>query len=179
MAPASPITRSMLVTQTLSNTTANLTAGGTIAARTVTSNAVNLLTKKGWVVDLSLVSGERIVSDPQVDSQAVIVSSVQPLGNVCVGGDNSWLNLFNYATGGAFPTAQLSLTPQVISGISLGQSYAAAPRIEIFNHGPTSRAILVTESGTGSAISTNGQVPIQDFNMYGRTLHRTAWTEIR
>jgi type IV pilus assembly protein PilY1 len=178
-AAATPIVRANMVQQTLSNLTINLTGGGTMAGRTDTMNSVNLLQKGGWYVDLSLVAGERVVTDPQVDSGAVIVTSVQPTGNLCSGGDYSWLNLFNFATGGGFPSAPLTLSTQSVSGLSLGQTYASAPRVEINSNGSSSREILVTESGTGSAISVNGSVPIQGFNMYGRTLHRTGWTELR
>jgi len=177
-APSTPILRASLVQQTLSNATITLTAGGTLAGRTDSANAVNLLNKSGWYVDLSLVSGERVVSDPQVDSGAVVVTSVQPSGSTCAGGDYSWLNLFNFATGGAFTTAPLTITSQIIEGVSLGETYASAPRVEIDANGPVSREILVTESGTGADISTTGTVPIQGFDMYGHSLHRTAWTEL-
>jgi type IV pilus assembly protein PilY1 len=169
-----PIPRDSLVQQTLSNTTVTLTAGGTVPGRTVTSNAVSLTAKRGWDVDLSLVSGERDVTEPQVDSGALIVTTNQPTGNVCTGGMNAWLNLFNFSTGGGFPTPPLSNTTQLIEGLSLGQVFAAAPRVEIFAHSNTTRAILVTESGQGV-----NNVPIQSFNMYGRALHRTSWTELR
>ena len=178
-APATPILRANLVQQTLTNMTINLTAGGTVPGRTVSNNPVNLATTKGWYVDLSLNAGERVVSDPQIDSGAVIVSSVQPAGNTCVGGDYSWLNLFNYSTGGSFPSAPISITTQVIAGISLGETYASAPRVEIYTNGSVSRAILVTDSGTGPQTSQTGGVGIQDYTMYGRTMHRTAWTELR
>jgi type IV pilus assembly protein PilY1 len=176
--PSTPILRAGLVQQTLTAATITLTAGGTLAGRTDSANTVNLLQKSGWYVDLSLAAGERVVSDPQVDSGAVVVTSVQPAGTTCTGGDYSWLNLFNYATGGAFASAPLTLTSQIIEGISLGETYAAAPRVEIDANGPVSREIMVTESGTGLATSLNGTVPIQGFDMYGRSLHRTAWTEL-
>jgi type IV pilus assembly protein PilY1 len=178
-APTTPILRANMVQQTLTNITINLTGGGTLAGRTDTMNTVNLLQKGGWYVDLSLLSGERIISDPQIDSGAVIVTSIQPSSNVCVGGDFSWLNLFNFATGGAFSSAPLTLTTQTVAGVSLGESYASSPQVEISDSGSSSREILVTESGTGTDISTNGTVPIQGFYMVGSTLHRTAWTELR
>lgn len=176
--PSAPILRASLVQQTLTNVTITLTAGGTLAGRTDSANTVNLLQKSGWYVDLTLVPGERIVSDPQVDSGAVVVTSVQPSSSTCVGGDYSWLNLFNYATGGAFASAPLTLTSQIIEGVSLGETFASAPRVEIDANGPVSREIMVTESGTGLATSLNDTVPIQGFQMYGHSLHRTAWTEL-
>jgi type IV pilus assembly protein PilY1 len=176
--PSAPILRASLVQQTLTNVTITLTAGGTLAGRTDSANTVNLLQKNGWYVDLTLVPGERIVSDPQVDSGAVVVTSVQPSSSTCVGGDYSWLNLFNYATGGSFASAPLTLTSQIIAGVSLGETFASAPRVEIDANGPVSREIMVTESGTGLATSLNDTVPIQGFQMYGHSLHRTAWTEL-
>jgi type IV pilus assembly protein PilY1 len=178
-APTTPILRANMVQQTLTNITINLIGGGTVAGRTDTMNTVNLLQKGGWYVDLSLLSGERSITDPQIDSGAVIFTSIQPSPNQCVGGDYSWLNLFNFATGGAFPSAPLTLTTQTVAGVSLGESDSSSPQVEINNGGSSSREILVTESGTGTNISTNGTVPIQGFNMVGSTLHRTAWTELR
>jgi type IV pilus assembly protein PilY1 len=178
-APTTPILRAAMVQQTLTNITINLIAGGTVAGRTDTMNPVNLLQKGGWYVDLSLLSGERSITDPQIDSGAVIFTSIQPSPNQCVGGDYSWLNLFNFATGGAFPSAPLTLTTQTVAGVSLGESDASSPQVEINNGGSSSREILVTVSGTGTDISTNGTVPIEGFDMVGSTLHRTAWTELR
>ena len=178
-APTTPILRANMVQQTLTNITINLIGGGTVAGRTDTMNTVNLLQKGGWYVDLSLLSGERSITDPQIDSGAVIFTSIQPSPNQCVGGDYSWLNLFNFATGGAFPSAPLTLTTQTVAGVSLGESDSSSPQVEINNGGSSSREILVTESGTGTNISTNGIVPIQGFDMVGSTLHRTAWTELR
>jgi type IV pilus assembly protein PilY1 len=179
LASTTPLVRAKLVQQTMTNATVTAVDGTSLAARTLTGYPVNILSNPGWYVDFSLQAGERVVTDPELNSGAVLVTSNQPAANTCVGGNNSWLNLFNFATGGSFKTAQLSISTSVISGVSLGASFASSPRVEIYANGAISRAILITESGAGNGSNPNNAVPIQEFSMYGRTLHRTAWWELK
>jgi len=102
-APGAPITRSggALVQQVL---TAALI--GTTQVSTVTGNAVSLPASKGWYLDLSLNSGERVAFDPRLRNGALIIGSYQPPGSACGGNDSSYLYVINYATGGSIPSPQ-------------------------------------------------------------------------
>lgn len=102
--------RSHLVAQTLT------TSGST---RSVTNNAVNLNSGKGWYVDLP-TTGERIVGDPIVVNGALVFTSNIPSSTTCVPGGSSWLYYLNAKTGG---TPDAAVTPTV--GIFLGSALAS------------------------------------------------------
>ena len=180
---ATPLHRSDLVQQTL----ANATLGGT-AVRTITNNGVSVPTNKGWFIDLSLLSGERVVTDPRMESGGVLVlTSYQPNTSSCTGGGNAFLTMVNYANGGSFPLPQFDASGdgKITSadtmtsppagtganpvGLSLGSVYAAAPTIRSANFSTASAVKLITESS--GAIKTVIE--------RGATKARTAWWEIR
>jgi type IV pilus assembly protein PilY1 len=165
---ASTFTRSTLQSQSMSADGANL--------RIVSGGPIVLPTQNGWYVDLSLLSGERIVTDPRIDSGAVVVTTVQPSSNTCSGGDVAWLMEFNYA-GGTFVSPQFDTNDNgeidsgdtTANGLLLGNVYAAAP---VIVKAPCTtnckRVKLITESsGT-----------IQNVTERGSQQQRTAWWEI-
>jgi type IV pilus assembly protein PilY1 len=98
---ASPLTRASLVQQTL-------TAGliGTTVVSTVSNNAVSIPTTKGWYIDLTLNTGERVVNAPVLKSGTLIVTSTQPSSSTCVSGGVSTAYFINFATGSSFTTPQ-------------------------------------------------------------------------
>jgi len=165
----SPLTRANLLAQPLS------ALSGTL--RIVSGGPIALPTQSGWYVDLSLLSGERIVTDPRLDSGAVIVTTVQPSSNTCAGGDAAWLMEFNYA-GGTFVAPQfdtngdgvINASDQVANGLSLGNVYAAAPVVvKTACTTACKRVTLITRSdGT-----------IQSVIQKGAQQQRSAWWEIR
>jgi type IV pilus assembly protein PilY1 len=180
---ASPLTRASLVQQTLSNAMA-----GAQQVRIVTGNAVSLPASKGWFIDLTLLSGERVVTDPRIESGgALVLTSYQPAVNPCTAGGNSYLLVLNFATGGAFPSPQFDLNDDhtitgadtVLAadgithinpvGLSLGGVFAAAPTIRSASFATASAVKLITESS--GAIKTVVEK--------GNSKHRTAWWEVR
>ncbi len=61
-----------------------------------TGNAVTIPTNKGWYVDLTLNSGERVVTDPRLESGGTLVlTSYVPSTNVCSAGGSSFLYMLN------------------------------------------------------------------------------------
>ncbi len=86
--------RNSLVSQTLASTG---------ATRTVTNNAVNFYTGRGWYVDFP-DSGERVNIDAKLIQGTLVVPTIVPSNTVCSPGGYSWLNYFNYATGGSVIT---------------------------------------------------------------------------
>jgi len=145
--------------------------------RIVTGGPITLPTQNGWYVDLSLLTGERFVTDPRIDSGAVVATTVQPATNTCNGGDVAWLMEFNYA-GGTFVSPQfdtngngsLDAGDQVANGLLLGSVYAAAPVI-VKTPCTTNckRVKLITESSGA----------IKNIAERGAQQQRTAWWEIR
>jgi type IV pilus assembly protein PilY1 len=186
--------RTNLVQQTLANDT---TSGG-VQVRTVvcpitnvycsthplaTVLPVTLPADRGWFVDFNLVSGERIITDPEIESGGgVVFTTYQPNTSQCVGGGSAWLMVFNFATGGQFPLPELDVNSDgkldasdVASsgsnpvGMSLGPVYASAP------------TLLPGGGGIGgtmklTSVSSNNVDSVLD---RGRAKQRISWWEIR
>jgi len=177
-------TRANLVGQGLANETV-----GTVQARTIPSPAsVPLPTtsspgKRGWYVDLSLASGERIITDPEIESGGgVVFTTYQPNANQCTGGGNAWLMVLNFATGGAFALPELDVngdgalnssdvgaSGNIPVGMSLGSVYASTPTLL-----PSGGGIGGTNKLT--SVSTGNVDSVLD---RGRAKQRISWWEVR
>ena len=174
-------TRMNLVQQTLAN---DVTSSGTQVRIVPTVQPVTLpQPNRGWFVDLSLAIGERIITDPEIESGGgVVFTTYQPNTSLCVGGGSAWLMVFNYATGGSFPLPELDTnsdgkldssdtgsTGANPVGMSLGPVYASAV------------TFLPSGGGTGgtmklTSVSSNNVDSILD---RGRAKQRISWWEIR
>ena len=88
-----PSLRSSLQQQTLSG-------GG--STRSVSGNAVDYSTKKGWYIDLP-DAGERVNTSPVLALRALVFTSNIPNSDVCSPGGSSWLNIVDYKTGAVVP----------------------------------------------------------------------------
>jgi type IV pilus assembly protein PilY1 len=188
-------TRANLVQQTLAN---DVTAGG-VQVRDVVCPVTNpycvtnpMATalpvtlpqpNRGWFVDLNLVSGERIITDPEIESGGgVVFTTYQPNNSQCVGGGSAWLMVLNYASGGAFPLPELDTnndgkldssdvgsSGQNPVGMSLGPVYASAV------------TFLPSGEGTGgtmklTSVSSNNVDSILD---RGKAKQRISWWEVK
>lgn len=193
--PSSPYTRANLVTQTITTQTSASTSSGTNTIRLLSSNAVNLPTVKGWYVDLYVANssgtqldpGERVVTDPALFNGTLQITTYQPNPNTCVGGGNAWYMVFNYATGGATTLQQFDwygagainnhdlYMGQTVAGSSLGNSYAAAPKM--VSMGP--QAVVYTTTGAAelNGLCNGGSCDPNTLNAEG--LARGSWQEIR
>jgi type IV pilus assembly protein PilY1 len=129
-----------------------------------------------------LNSGERVVTDPRLESGgALVLTSYVPSINPCSAGGTSNLYVINYANGGYFTTPQFDLNndgsinsgDQIGGanpvGMSLGSVFAAAPTIRTANLGSVGAIKLITESND----------TIQSVGEKGSSKNRTAWWEIR
>jgi Tfp pilus tip-associated adhesin PilY1 len=90
-------------------------------------------------VDLNLLSGERVVTDPELEAGGgVVLTTYQPNPSACQGGGSAWLMVFNFATGGSFPLPELDTNGDIKLnsqdagmlgsnpvGMSLGPVYAS------------------------------------------------------
>jgi type IV pilus assembly protein PilY1 len=156
-AAALPLLRANLQQQTMTSTAVTNLAGFSTTIRQLSSNPVNLPAVKGWYVDLNLVSGERVVTDPTLFNGTLQVTTFQPNGSTCTGGGNAWYMVFNYATGGATVEQQFDWNfqntvnnndlymGQTVAGVSLGTAYAAGPKMVTGAGG----AMVYTTSGSG------------------------------
>jgi type IV pilus assembly protein PilY1 len=193
----SPLTRSSLVQQTLTSATI-----GTTQVAVVSSVAVSLPTTKGWFIDLTLNSGERVVNTPLLRSGALVVTSTQPSASTCAAGGTSFSYVINYATGSAFPAPQFdangdgainSSDVAVVNGVNmvpvgvkLGQGFYADATLE--NTGPGSGSCTGSGCPTTPAppgyvwvynCPASGQTTCTPRLLKGSTSHRISWWEIR
>jgi type IV pilus assembly protein PilY1 len=175
---ASTLSRSnsSMVAQTLTALSSSL--------RKVSGGPIVLPTQTGWYVDMTLLSGERFVTDPRIDAGAVIATTVQPSSNTCTAGDVSWLMEFNFG-GGTFLTPQfdtnndgtVNSSDTIANGMVLGGASAGVygTAVQVLTTPCTTnckRIKLVTESNTsGSSIQTVVEK--------GSQAQRTSWREIR
>jgi type IV pilus assembly protein PilY1 len=110
---ATPLSRSNgnLVQQTLATATI-----GAIEVAVDTENTVTIPTNRGWYMDLTLNTGERVINTPLLKSGALVVTSTQPSSTPCTAGGTSFLYVINYATGSSFSIPQVT----VPGGTNLG-----------------------------------------------------------
>ncbi len=139
-----------------------LTTSGT--TRSVTSNAVNFTTKKGWYVDLP-DTGERINTDSALALGALAFTSNIPIGTICVPGGSSWLYFLDYQTGGLVTNSTTTW-----SAISLGNALASRP---VLIQLPSGKVITLVRKS--DATTQTQDVPLPPSSTSGR---RVSWREI-
>lgn len=111
------ITRSNLVEQTITGqatgtvtrTDGSNTYSYTWTARSTSSNAVDYTTKKGWYMDLTASSGERVVSSAVVYNGTVLFPTFVPSADACTAGGVSWLYALTAQTGASLTTSYFDL----------------------------------------------------------------------
>jgi type IV pilus assembly protein PilY1 len=143
-------------------------------------------TDRGWFVDLNLLPGERVVTDPELEAGGgVVLTTYQPNASVCQGGGAAWLMVFNFATGGSFPLPELdtngdgklnsqdagSLGSNPV-GMSLGPVYASQA------------TLMPIGTSLGGVQGTVKQVSVSSTNVRsvfdrGGAKTRISWWELR
>ena len=129
---ATPLTRSDLVQQTLSSGTVG-TAPPVVVA-TVTNNAVSIPTNKGWYIDLTLNTGERVINPPVIKNGTLIITSTQPSPNACAQGGVSFAYFINFATGSSFTTPQFDANGDgsiTVAGDTVGPTHIVPLGVEL------------------------------------------------
>ena len=129
---STPLTRSDLVQQVLSTGTVG-TAPPVVVA-TVTNNAVSIPTNKGWYIDLTLNSGERVVNPPVIRNGTLIITSTQPSPNTCTQGGVSYAYFINFATGSSFTTPQFDANGDgaiTVAGDTVGTSHIVPVGVQL------------------------------------------------
>lgn len=188
-----PVASSYISTTGMVNQTFSIPASdGNVVVST--GNPVNYPTNTGWFVNLSQETGQRVVTNPTLESGgALVFTTYQPNFNpvLCTETGSSYLYVLNAGTGGEFGTPQFDINGDgVINssdtvaipnpngngqifvppvGLYLGNVYAAAPTIRTDNQSTGAAVKFVTKS--------NDQ--IQTVVEKGNPLSRKAWWEMR
>jgi type IV pilus assembly protein PilY1 len=196
---ATPLTYSSLVQQTLSAATI-----GTTNVALVSGNPVSIPSTKGWYINLTLNSGERVVNTPLLRSGALVVTSTQPSTSSCTAGGVSFSYFINFATGSAFPTPQFAITGNVINssdtytnpvtgvtsvplGVELGGGFYANATMENTAPSCTGTGCTTGSGGTGAPpgyvyvynCPASGSLVCTPRLMKGSISHRISWWEVR
>ncbi len=156
--------RTTLVQQTLTTTGAE---------RTVSSNAVDFSTDRGWYVDFPQtdtdgnIVGERVNVNPLLAWGSLIVPTIVPSNTVCSPGGYGWLNYFNYKTGSTVVGVEDGLAGQKIDSPIVGTT-------------PVKKS-----DGTGELLITKGDGGLEkprkkttSSNTSGFTGKRVIWREL-
>lgn len=150
---------------TLSNARTSLISQSLAASgstRTISNNAVNLTSGRGWFVDLP-DSGERVNINMTLVQGILIAPTIVPSNTVCSPGGRGWLNYFNYASGGAVdPVAPL--------GSSLYNSPIVGASVFYINGNP--KVYVRTSDGKG-----NSPTPPGGFKPTNFSAKRVLWRE--
>ena len=85
--------------------------------RTSTKNTVNFNTGRGWYSDFP-DAGERSNIESRLVQGTLVVATIVPSNTVCAPGGYSWLNFFDYLTGGAVDTIVSERYDNPIVGIN-------------------------------------------------------------
>jgi len=161
--PALPINArgATVVAQTITDTTTGTGAG----TRTVTSNAVDFTTKNGWRADLP-DSGERVNIDPKLQLGTLIVGSNIPASNACTSGGTSYLNYFDYASGGYIQSSGNTMV-----GVLVGNSLVVGISVVRL---PNDKTVAIVTTSDNKY--PNLTPPFNTPNMTGR---RSTWRELQ
>ncbi|MGH3430774.1 MAG: PilC/PilY family type IV pilus protein, partial [Mycobacteriales bacterium] len=185
---SSPLVRANLVQQTLSSAVIGVTN-----VALVTSNAVSIPATKGWYIDLTLNSGERVVNTPLLRSGALVVTSTQPSTSSCTAGGTSYGYFIDYANGSSFPTPQFSVT----GGGPPGDGDMAGGKVPLgvqLGTGFYADATILSQGPPGGPPGPIGTCQVGDYQTYqcgatgtictprclkGSNKRRIAWWEIK
>ena len=151
--------RGSLVQQTISAVNAN--------QRQLSTNAIDYGTQRGWYVDLTLSAGERINTDPQLASGALLFTTNIPSSDLCVPGGSSWFYAIDYETGGIVSNT----TQPNFSAVFLGNALASRPSLVQLPNGRLVGAIHLSDGSSPTEV-----VPVAASVGGGR---RVFWKEVK
>lgn len=87
--------------------------------RTLSTKTVDWNTKRGWYIDLSLTTGERVIGDLDIfDNAVVVATTLAPVSDICLGGGVSQQMAIGYLNGGANAKALFSRGTTELTGLS-------------------------------------------------------------
>ena len=166
--------RSTLQAQTISTSTINLRGVNTLV-RSVSANAVDWATKRGWYIDLP-TSMERVTGSAVVRGGRVIFTTLIPSVDPCEFGGSGWLMEVDAATGTKLPYSVFDTSGDKyvnsadadISGVPVGVGMVRMPLV--LEGTPTAFKFL---SGT------KGEIQLERNRTFGPPLGRESWREVQ
>ena len=190
-ASATPLNRSSLVRQTITQATATFGGSSVLARFVTTTQPVTLPSNRGWYIDLNLLAGERVITVPAVvPGGELVVTSYVPSSNLCTGGGESFVMVINYATGGSFTAPQFDISG---AGFPLGGSDSSGGQnpVGMLVGGYYAASPMIRSTGQGDMLYLNGApqacpqgttcyvAPPNGTALRGASSSRTFWWEMR
>lgn len=146
-----------------------------IEYRTVSSNAIDWSTKKGWYINLP-DSGERVAFEPRVFGSLFYFTSMVPSSDICSYGGYSWDNFVDALTGARLSYSPFDGLPQQNFG-SL-TAYASGRKSTV---GITPTGTIITEGkgrGTMYQGGSTGEIDKYKVSLGSSLAGRISWREI-
>ncbi|AXQ28958.1 hypothetical protein D0B54_09780 [Solimonas sp. K1W22B-7] len=155
------------VLQTL--TTSTCPSGSSICTagqetRSNSNNTVNLAVNNGWYLDWP-ISGERSVTDSDLQLGTLAVTTNVPASDACTVGGSSYINFFDYRSGKAVSTAQN------VSSVKVGNALATRP---VLIRLPNNKVLSLIRLSDGTTVVA--PTPVE--GLAGNT-RRLSWRELR
>lgn len=142
-------------------------AAGVRKATSTVSYAADFATMNGWYADMPQ-TGERIDTDPDLQLGTLAFTSNKPATNdPCSAGGSSYLNYFDYKTGGAVPG-----TTTVGVSLSTGSTSALATAVTMIRL-PSGKVVGVSNLSDGSSVTKGVNV-----RSSGTGTRRVTWREL-
>lgn len=142
-------------------------AAGVRKATSTVSYAADFATMNGWFADMPQ-TGERIDTDPDLQLGTLAFTSNKPATNdPCSAGGSSYLNYFDYKTGGAVPG-----TTTVGVSLSTGSTSALATAVTLIRL-PSGKVVGVSNLSDGSSVTKGVNV-----RSSGTGTRRVTWREL-
>ena len=126
---------------------------------TITTATVDPTATNGWYLDLSLHSGERVVTAPLLAGGVLTFTTDIPSSTACIPGGSSWLYNLDYTTGGTYTNLSTEISTPV--GQSLGNELASRPVLIVLPNGTEAVIVRLSGSvgtGSGSNLGATGGI---------------------
>ena len=131
--------------------------------RTASSNPVNFATNNGWFVDLP-GTRERANTDPQLGLGTLAVTTNLLNAGACTVGGTSYINFFDYRTGGAVSAANGMVS------VFLGNALATRPVLIRLSNGGVRSVVNLSDGGQPA--------PPTPLSPSAGGTRRTSWREL-
>jgi len=180
LGPGNAVTRSSLVARVMSTNYSP-------ASRTIQTVVPDWSTKKGWYIDLDLISGsqinERVTTKALLVQDYLIINTLIPSQKTCEAGGQSWIMSTcaicdRYLANGNvdLPPLDTKLNPEIYSGdlvISLGGAGKASPGLPTNAQDCDAASASAIGSGSMAGLTSNG------LTVCGNNYGRQSWRQLR
>ena len=168
--------RGALQEQTVGTATIDLRGVKDTTVRTVSSNAVDWSSQRGWYLDLP-TSMERVIGTAVVRNNRVIFTTQIPSEDPCEFGGSGWLMEVSATTGAKLPYAVFDTSGDLLVDGKVDKDVSGMP----ITVGMVKTPLAIEGSPTAAKFlsGTKGEIQVERNRTFGKPLGRESWREIR